>query len=112
MNEEHPHNRWPERSPRVVAVRPVAGYRLELVFDDGAVGVIDFEGWLIGTGGVMEPLADRQFFQQVSVDENAGTIQWPNDVDLCPDVLEQKTGPNDLLNRSESILALTPFCPQ
>jgi hypothetical protein len=43
--------RWPESSPRVVAVRPANGYRLELTFDDGAVGVVDFEGWLIGTAG-------------------------------------------------------------
>jgi len=37
--------------------------------------------------GVMEPLTDRVFFQQVSVDNEAGTIQWPNGVDLCPDAL-------------------------
>jgi hypothetical protein len=60
---------------------------LELTFNDGAVGVVDFEGWLVGRGGVMEPLADRTFFQQVSIDEVGGTIQWPNGVDLCPDVL-------------------------
>jgi hypothetical protein len=42
---------------------------------------------LIGTGGVMAPLADPEFFRQVSVDEEAGTIHWPNGVDLCPDVL-------------------------
>jgi hypothetical protein len=35
----------------------------------------------------MEPLTDRVFFQQVSVDNEAGTIQWPNGVDLCPDAL-------------------------
>ena len=87
MNERNPQSRWPERSPRVVAARPVDGYRLKLTFNDGAMGVVDLEGWLIGTGGVMEPLADPDFFQQVSVDEEAGTIRWPNGVDLCPDVL-------------------------
>ena len=87
MKVEHPQNRWPERSPRVVSVRPVERYRLELTFDDGVVGVVDLEGWLIGTGGVMEPLTDRAFFQRVSIDEEAGTIQWPNGVNLCPDVL-------------------------
>jgi hypothetical protein len=35
----------------------------------------------------MEHLSDPAFFQQVSVDEEAGTVQWPNGVDLCPDVL-------------------------
>jgi len=87
MNEKNPPSRWPERSPRVVSVRPAERYCLELTFDDGTVGIVDLEGWLIGTGGVMGPLADREFFRQVSVDEDAGTIQWPNGVDLCPDVL-------------------------
>jgi hypothetical protein len=27
------------------------------------------------------------FFAQVRVDSEAGTIVWPNGVDLCPDVL-------------------------
>ena len=45
MIEKLPQNRWPERSPRVVSVRPVGGYRLELSFDDGVIGVVDFEGW-------------------------------------------------------------------
>jgi hypothetical protein len=87
MNVESPQNRWPKRSPRVISVLPVDGFRLELTFDDGVVGIVDMEGWLIGSGGVMEPLADRAFFQQVTVDAEAGTIQWPNGVDLCPDVL-------------------------
>ena len=80
-------NHWPERSPRVVSVRPIDGYRLDLTFNDEALGVVDMDGWLIGGKGVMEPLKDREFFQQVSLDEEAGTIQWPDGVDLCPDVL-------------------------
>ena len=87
MSEKLPQNRWPERSPRIVAVRPVDQYRLELRFEDGVVGVVDFDGWLIGSGGMMEALADREFFRRVSLDVEAGTIQWPNGVDLCPDVL-------------------------
>ena len=93
MNEKHSQNHWPERSPRVVAVRPVGEYRLELTFDDGVAGMVDLEGWLIGTGGLLEQLAACEFFREVSVDQEAGTIQWPNGVDLCPDVLySQATG--------------------
>jgi hypothetical protein len=87
MNEENTTNHWPEQSPRVIAVRPGDRYRLELTFDNGVSGAVDLEGWLVGEGGVMAPLADREFFRQVSVDEEAGTIRWPNGVDLCPDVL-------------------------
>jgi hypothetical protein len=68
-------------------VRPLEAYQLELTFDNGVSGVVDIDGWLIGSGGFMEPLKDPEFFRQVRVDEEAGTIQWPNGVDLCPDVL-------------------------
>ena len=87
MKERHEISRWPEKPPRIIAVRPLNHYRLELLFDNGVSGVVDLDGWLIGTGGVMESLSDPEFFRQVSVDEEAGTIRWPNGVDLCPDVL-------------------------
>jgi hypothetical protein len=87
MNEQQSKEHWPAQTPRVTAVRPRDAYRLELSFDDGVVGVVDFDGWLIGAGGVMAPLAEREFFRQVSVDQESGTIRWPNGVDLCPDVL-------------------------
>lgn len=38
-------------------------------------------------GEVFETLRDRAVFAQVSVDTVAGTICWPNGVDLDPDVL-------------------------
>lgn len=86
MNEEKPNNQWPKHSPRVIAVQPGDRFRLELTFDNGVSGSVDFEGWLIGAGGVMLPLADPEFFRRVTVDQEAGTIRWPNGVDLCPDV--------------------------
>ncbi len=87
MNERRTNDNWPEQSPRVTAVRYLDSYRLQLTFDNGVSGVVNLDGWLIGTGGVMGPLSDHAFFRQVSVDEEAGTIRWPNGVDLCPDVL-------------------------
>jgi hypothetical protein len=38
-------------------------------------------------GGVFGPLENVEFFRQVQVDSEAGTIVWPNGVDFCPDVL-------------------------
>jgi hypothetical protein len=63
------------------------GYRMELKFRDGITGIVDLEGWVIGAGGVFAPLADREFFRQVRLSAEGGTIEWPNGVDLCPDVL-------------------------
>jgi hypothetical protein len=36
---------------------------------------------------VFAPLEDVAFFRQVAVDEEGGTLIWPNGVDFCPDVL-------------------------
>ncbi len=73
--------------PHVTAVRHVRDYLLELSFSDGVVGQIDFQPWIAGHGGVFAPLQDIDFFRQVRVDHEVGTIVWPNDVDFCPSVL-------------------------
>jgi hypothetical protein len=73
--------------PRITHVRYLGDYRLELRFSDGRHGEIDFRERVVGRGGVFAPLEDTSFFRQVRVDSEAGTIIWPNDVDLCPDVL-------------------------
>ena len=87
MNEERDKAVWPVEPPRVIAVRPLDGYRLELKFNDGTSGVVSLDGWLIGAGGMFAALEDTAFFQQVRLSTEAGTIEWPNGVDLCPDVL-------------------------
>ena len=73
--------------PRVNSVQHLGVYRLELGFTDGLRKVVDFRNRIVGRGGVFRPLADVEFFKQVQVDHDAGTIIWPNGVDFCPDVL-------------------------
>ena len=73
--------------PRVKQVRHLGQYRLELSFTDGAKGELDFKERVAGRGGVFAPLEEIEFFGQVTVDPEAGTIVWPNEVDFCPDVL-------------------------
>src|ERR1022692_3561552 len=73
--------------PRVEQVRHLGEYRLELRFTDGTKGELDMSERVVGRGGVFTPLEDIGFFTQVKVDPEAGTIVWPNGVDLCPDVL-------------------------
>jgi Protein of unknown function (DUF2442) len=69
----------------VTAVEVVGEFRLRLAFDDGTVGDVDYAGrhW----PGVLAPLGDPEFFAQVFVDHAAGTIAWPNGVDLAPEPL-------------------------
>jgi hypothetical protein len=73
--------------PRVTGVIHTRDYRLTLTFTDGVRGEVDFEARVVGRGGVFTPLRDVEFFRQVRVDREAGTIVWPNGVDFCPDVL-------------------------
>ena len=73
--------------PRIVDVRYVEGYQLEVTFADGVQAVLDFKDRIAGRGGVFAPLEDKNFFKQVRVDPVARTLVWPNDVDLDPDVL-------------------------
>jgi hypothetical protein len=40
-------------------------------------------------GPVFEPLKDKNFFDQVVVEE-FGTICWPNEADLAPDAIYEK----------------------
>ncbi len=73
--------------PRVENVKYIKDYVLELEFTDGRRAQMDFRKKIFGRGGVFKPLEDIDFFRQVKVDSEAGTIVWPNDVDLDPDVL-------------------------
>lgn len=80
-----------ERLPRIVAVEPTGAHRLRLQFTDGLVRELDFEGVLVG--GVFAPLEDEAYFARVQLDEDSGTICWPNGVDLDPDVLHGDSTP-------------------
>ena len=73
--------------PRVIKAELVEGYRVRIAFSDGASGVIDFRDRIVGRGGVFEPLEDPKVFASFAIDEEAGTLVWPNGVDLCPETL-------------------------
>jgi hypothetical protein len=71
---------------RVRAVVPLAEYRLRVGFSDGSERVIDVERFL--RGPIFEPVKrDRALFEAVAVDEQLGTVVWPNGADIDPDVL-------------------------
>lgn len=69
----------------VVAVEVVGDHRLRLAFEDGAEGEVDLSMWR--WRGVFEPLADPDYFRQVTLDHELGTIVWPNGADIAPETL-------------------------
>jgi len=84
--------------PRVVAVRHLSDYKLEVIFSDGIKGISDWSARVLSAkaGGVFEPLRRHEYFAQVEAWE--GTIRWPNGADICPDVLYAEVSGKPLLN--------------
>jgi uncharacterized protein DUF2442 len=76
-----------EKIVHVSEVQSVGGHQLRLRFDDGSSGLVDFSGedWV----GVFAPLADPAFFARVQLDEELGTIVWPNGADIAPETLHK-----------------------
>ncbi len=71
----------------VTTVEPLDGYQLSLAFEDGTRGVVDLADELWGP--IFEPLKERAYFAQVSVDPECGTIVWPNGADFAPEWLHK-----------------------
>ncbi|HEX3107859.1 MAG TPA: DUF2442 domain-containing protein [Thermoanaerobaculia bacterium] len=72
----------------VIEVRYVRDYTLWLRFEDGASGEVDIAPSF--KGPVFEPLRDIEFFKQVRVDSEIGTIVWPNGADVAPETLHER----------------------
>lgn len=77
--------------PRLVSAKHAGEYRLVLRFSDGVEGEVDLgdELW----GAMFEPLADVSAFSQARLDEELGTVVWPNGADFAPEFLYQKLRP-------------------
>ena len=69
---------------RVTDVKHLGGRVLRVTFSDGLVRDLDFASALLG---VLASVDDDVIFATVTVDSVAGTVCWPNGIDLDPDVL-------------------------
>lgn len=78
--------------PRVTGVRVVAARTVELTFQDGTARTVDLSPLLWGPV-FAEIATDDAAFAAVFVDEQLGTIVWPNGADLDPDVLHGSEQP-------------------
>jgi hypothetical protein len=69
----------------IVGVTVIGEHALRLMFEDGTVGDVAFADseWQ----GVLAPLRDPEFFAQVRVDPEIGTIVWPGGLDMAPEPL-------------------------
>jgi hypothetical protein len=72
---------------RVTEVEVIGDHRLRVAFDDGLRGEIDASQWT--WRGVFQPLRDPTYFARVELDQQLGTIGWPNGADVAPETLHQ-----------------------
>ncbi|GAB4396688.1 MAG: DUF2442 domain-containing protein [Anaerolineales bacterium] len=70
----------------IVQVRPLPNFCLWLQFEDGVQGIVNLRE-IVPFTGIFEALQNPQFFAQVAVNPEWGTIFWENGADLDPDVL-------------------------
>jgi hypothetical protein len=71
----------------VKKVKPLNDYNLELTFENNEVKIFDVKPYL--DTGLFKTLKDENFFRMVKVSYD--TIEWPNKVDLDPEVLYEKS---------------------
>jgi Protein of unknown function (DUF2442) len=69
---------------RVTDVEHLGARALRVTFSDGLVREVDFAGRL---PGVLATIDNDAIFAEAMVDTVAGTVCWPNGIDLDPDVL-------------------------
>ena len=77
---------------RITRVEPRKDFVVHLWFSDGFERDVDIRPLI--SGGVFQPMIDDLgVFRKVDVDEELGTIVWPNGADLDPEVLRYDLKP-------------------
>ena len=61
-------------------------YLIELSFDDGKRGIVDFSKYL-KRGGVFKKLKNLEYFRAFQINEELGVLTWGNDADIAPETL-------------------------
>jgi hypothetical protein len=78
--------------PEVVGVAILRPPVMRLLFADGVVRDVQYVPGE-AQGSLIVPLDDPEYFAKVSVDSDAGTVVWPNGLDLAPEALHGDHAP-------------------
>ena len=78
---------------KINRVEALEHHWLRIEFTDGAVKDVDLGELLAGGGVFGEIRDDRAAFEQVRVNTESHTIEWPGGIDLDPDVLYGRHDP-------------------
>jgi len=88
----------------VTDVCPLENRKLYLTFADGLQAVVEMDRVITSYTGVFSDLTDDNYFKQVRVDPELGTIVWPNGADICPDVLYSFASGKPIIINGERVL--------
>ena len=81
------------RAPaRICQVKPLKGFNVELVFDDGLVKIMNLKKYLHGPA-FERARTDPSYFRQVFIDPVGKTVTWPNTEDIDADLLRYELTP-------------------
>ena len=70
----------------VISASYKGGYKIEVTFEDGAAGIVDFEKYL-ERGGVFNKFKDLDFFKKFSINEELDVLVWGDEIDIAPETL-------------------------
>ena len=74
---------------RLIKVKPLANYELEVEFIDGTHGCVDLSHRVMSKkAGVFAALKDIRLFNQVYLEH--GAVTWPGEIDLAPDAMHDE----------------------
>ncbi len=75
---------------RVKKVDYLEDYKLKILFGDNKTKIVDMKTLITESKSIyFIPLKDIEYFKKVKLDDEQYplSICWPNDADVCPDVL-------------------------
>jgi hypothetical protein len=70
----------------VISAKYKDEYKIEVAFEDGASGIVDFSKYLL-EGGVFEKFKDTEFFKNFKINEELGVLTWGDEIDIAPETL-------------------------
>jgi hypothetical protein len=84
----------------VVSASYKGEYKIEVTFDDGKGGVVDFSKYL-DKGGVFSRFKDINFFRNFKINQELGVLTWQDGIDIAPETLYSEATGTSLPNWME-----------
>ena len=88
----------------VISATYKGNYEIEVTFEDGATGIVDFSKYL-SKGGVFEKFNDIEFFKSFKINHDLGVLTWADEINIAPETIYAEATGSQLpkwMNRQES----------